>query len=497
MTKQRLHILCVLIAITNQLFAQNINPASIFGNNMVIQQGINAPIWGTAKPNEKITIAFADRIQKTKADKTGKWMMRLPIMKAGGPFKMLISSGKDSVVYPSVFVGEVWLAGGQSNMQLLMPEIKNAGKEIADANYPAIRIFTAGMNMSHKPLDKVKGEWQICTPENARKFSAVAYFFARELYQQKQVPVGIIASSWGSSPAEAWTSGEALLTYPDFKDSIVKYQQLQADWEALYTNYLAEKEALKTQPASGKKPPVLPLEKNYPSALYNAMIAPLVPYGIKGIIWYQGENNARKAFQYRSLFPLLINDWRNKWNNSNLPFVFVQLANHKVKNTEPVFKDEWASLREAQLMTLKVPNTGMAVTIDIGEANNIHPKNKQDVGKRLFLAANHLAYNNTTDTYSGPIYQSINITGSEAEISFTHIGKGLIIKGDTLSGFAIAGADKKFYWANAKVKGDKVIVSSNMVPNLVAVRYAWASNPDALLYNLDGLPASPFRTDDW
>jgi sialate O-acetylesterase len=496
MTRQRLYILCLFVAFSSQLFAQNINPASIFGNNMVIQQGINAPIWGTAKPNQKLTLLFADKVQKTKADKTGKWMVKLPIMKAGGPYKMLISSGKDSVMYPSVFVGEVWLAGGQSNMQLLMPEIKNAGKEIADANYLGIRFFTVGMNISHKPVDKVKGEWQICTPENAKKFSATAYFFARELHQQKQVPVGIIASSWGSSPAEAWTSSESLLTYPDFKDSITKYQQLQADWELLYANYLADRETLKTQPTSSKKP-VLPLEKNYPSALYNAMIAPLVPYGIKGIIWYQGENNARKAFQYRSLFPLLINDWRSKWNNNNLPFVFVQLANHKVKNTEPVFKDEWALLREAQLMALQVPNTGMAVTIDIGEANNIHPKNKQDVGKRLFLAANHLAYNNTTDTYSGPIYQSINIISNEAEISFTHIGKGLVIKGDTLTGFAIAGADKKFYWANAKVKGEKVIVSSPMVANPVAVRYAWASNPNALFYNLDGLPASPFRTDEW
>ncbi len=485
------------MAIANQLFAQTINTASIFGNNMVLQQGINPPIWGTAKPNEKLTISFVDKVQKTKADKTGKWMVKLPVMKAGGPFKMVISSASDSIVYPSVFVGEVWLAGGQSNMQLLMPEIKNAGKEIADANYPAIRFFTVGMNISHKPLDKVKGEWQICTPENARKFSAVAYFFARELHQQKLIPVGIIASSWGASPAEAWTSGESLLTYPDFKDSITKYQQLQADWELLYTNYLAERDALKAQPASSKKPPVLPLEKNYPSALYNAMIAPLVPYGIKGIIWYQGENNARKAIQYRSLFPLLINDWGTKWQNNTLPFVFVQLANHKIKIAEPVFKDEWALLREAQLMTLNVPNTGMAVTIDIGEANNIHPKNKQDVGKRLFLAANHLAYNNTTDTYSGPIYQSMKIVGNEAEISFTHVGKGLVIKGDTLTGFAIAGVDKKFYWATAKVKGDKVIVSSSIVANPVAVRYAWASNPDALFYNLNGLPASPFRTDDW
>lgn len=497
MTKKRLYMLCLFVAFTNYLLAQNITTASIFGNNMVIQQGINPPIWGTAKPNQKLTISFADKVQKTRADKTGKWMVKLPVMKAGGPFKMVISSGKDSIVYPSVFVGEVWLAGGQSNMQLLMTEVKNAGKEIADANYPSIRFFTVGMNISHKPLNTVKGEWQTCTPENARKFSAVAYFFARELHQQKQVPVGIIASSWGASPAEAWTSGEALLTYPAFKDSILRYQQLQADWELLYTNYLAEKEAFKTLPAGSKKPPVLPLEKNYPSALYNAMIDPLVPYGIKGIIWYQGENNDKRAIQYRSLFPLLINDWRTKWNNSNLPFVYVQLANHKVKIATPVFKDDWALLREAQLMTLKVPNTGMAVTVDIGEYNNIHPKNKQDVGKRLFLAANHLAYNNTTDTYSGPIYQSINITGSEAEISFTHIGKGLVIKGDTLTGFAIAGADKKFYWANAKVKGDKVIVSSPMVANAVAVRYAWASNPDALFYNLDGLPASPFRTDDW
>ncbi|MDE3237134.1 MAG: sialate O-acetylesterase [Bacteroidota bacterium] len=477
------------------MLAQNIVPASIFGNEMVLQQGIHAPIWGTATPNQRLTVSFAGYFLKTRANKAGRWIIHLPEMKAGGPFRLRISTAKDSVVFNNVFIGEVWLASGQSNMQLTLPEVNNAVAEIAAAQYPAIRFFTVEHNISSKSLDKVKGEWKTCTPENARKFSAVAYFFARALYLDKQVPVGILSSSWGATPSEAWTSGESLINHPDFRDSVIRYRLLQEDWEALYANYLKETAVAKTA-VPGSKAPVVPAQKNYPTALYNAMIAPLVPYGIKGVIWYQGENNAKKAIQYRSLFPLLITDWRAKWKNDSLPFIFVQLANFKARNTEPVFNDDWALLREAQSMALQIPYTAMAVTIDIGDAKTIHPKNKQDVGKRLYLAANHVAYH-VAGEYSGPQYASMRILDNKIELEFLHTGSGLVSNATKLAGFTIAGADKKFYWAEAVISGDKVIVSSAQVPHPVAVRYAWSINPDASLYNKEGLPASPFRTDDW
>ncbi len=497
--KQIIFTTVLLSILTHFSFAQNITPASIFGNNMVIQQGINAPIWGTASPKEVLSISFAGSTQKTTADVNGKWMVRLAKTKAGGPYKMKIATKKDAIVYDSVFVGEVWLAGGQSNMQFRLSEGNNAGKEIADANYPEIRFFTVGLNISSKPLSDVKGQWLVSNPANARNFSAAAYFFARQLHLDKKVPVGIISSSWGSSPAEAWTSGISLLTNEDFRDSILRYQAAQANWEILYTNYLALRDSVQKNNLQSTIKPVLPAEKNYPSALYNAMIAPLVPYGIKGVIWYQGENNgntAIRAFKYRTIFPLLINDWRARWNNDSLPFIYVQLANHKAKNPQPVMNDNWATLRESQSMTLKLPNTGMAVTIDIGDANNIHPKNKQDVGKRLYLAANHIAYH-ANNVYSGPRYLSMNMLADKIELSFEHVGSGLDSKGQALAGFAIAGEDKKFYWANAVIEGNKIIVSCKDVQTPVAVRYAWAVNPDANLYNKEGLPASPFRTDNW
>ncbi len=307
--------------------------------------------------------------------------------------------------------------------------------------------------------------------------------------------MGIIYSSWGATPSEAWTSGESLIHHPDFRDSVTRYQQLQEDWELLYSRFVEETEAVK-KANNGSKPPVIPVQKNYPTALYNAMIAPLIPYGIKGVIWYQGENNATRAKQYRSLFPLLITDWRNKWKNDTLPFLFVQLANFKARNSEPVFMDDWASLREAQAMALQLPHTAMAVTIDIGDAKNIHPTNKQDVGKRLYLAANHVAYH-APGIYSGPQYASMAIKDDKIELNFLHTGNGLVSRDEKLMGFMIAGADKKFYWADAEISGNKVIVSSREVLHPVAVRYAWASNPAAGLYNKEGLPASPFRTDDW
>ncbi|MGZ3756292.1 MAG: sialate O-acetylesterase [Mucilaginibacter sp.] len=495
MIRRQIYIIGLLIVVVNASYAQRVMPASIFGSSMVLQQGIKVPVWGTAKPGQEIRLSFAGKTNKAKTDANGKWIVKLPVMKAGGPFKMVISSADDTVMFDDILIGEVWLASGQSNMQFQLAEANNAAKEIEEAKYPKIRFFKVGLNISSKPLEKVSGSWKACIPENARGFSAVAYFFARELYQDKNVAVGIISSSWGATPAEAWTSGNALIGHPDFKDSITRYQTLQEDWELLYRNYLKSVEAAKDS-NNKAKPLIMPKQKNYPSALYNAMIAPVVPYGIKGVIWYQGEGNTTRATQYRSLFPLLINDWRSKWDDAKLPFIFVQLANFKPRNTEPLFTDDWASLREAQAMALKLPNTGMAIAIDVGDAKTIHPKNKQDVGKRLYLVANHIVYKQP-GIYSGPQFNGLTIQDNKMELRFKQIGDGLTSKDDKLKGFMIAGADKKFYWADAEIIGDKVVVSSTQVSHPVAVRYAWVSNPECNLYNKEGLPAPPFRTDDW
>jgi sialate O-acetylesterase len=495
MIKISFKILCFLCIINSNSFAQNIQAASIFGDNMVLQQGINVPIWGTSMPNLDITLSFAGNNLKTKADENGKWMTKLPKMKAGGPLKMIINGGADSLIFKFVMVGEVWLASGQSNMQMKLSEVNQAQKEINEAKFNKIRFFNVVFNISNKPLAQVKGSWKLCNPENARQFSAAAYYFARDLHLDQNVPVGIISASWGSTPVEAWTSSESLINHPDFKDSVKRYQKLEENWEMLYSDFLKNNELAKKS-NNTIKAPVLPVQKNFPTALYNSMIAPIVPYGIKGVIWYQGENNAVRAVQYRTLFPLLIKDWRNKWSNDKLPFLFVQLANFKARNAEPVFVDNWAMLREAQSMALKLPNTGMAVTIDIGDEKNIHPENKVDVGKRLYLIANNMVYNKPV-VFMGPTYESMVVKNKNVELSFKNVGKGLSSNEKLLTAFEVAGADKKFYWADAEIVGDKIILSSKEVAKPVAVRYAWSSNPAASLYNKEGLPAPPFRTDDW
>ncbi|MRX46994.1 sialate O-acetylesterase [Pedobacter puniceum] len=490
----KLLVLCFSL-ISFSALAQEIKVASIFGDHMVLQQGIAIPVWGTAQAKQEIKIVFGGKSFETIADENGKWLVKLPKMRANRiPQELNIISKSDTLILKNILIGEVWLASGQSNMQTKLSETNQAAEEIKQANYNQIRLFNVGLNISHQPLTAVAGSWKVCNQTNAGGFSAAAYYFAKDLYQDQNVPVGIISASWGATPVEAWTSGESLIQHPDFKDSVLKYQKLEANWELLYLNYLKEAELAKkaTPPA---KAPVLPKEKNYPTALFNAMIAPLIPYEIKGVIWYQGENNASRAAQYHSLFPLLIKDWRAKWQKDEMPFLFVQLANFRARNVEPVFADNWALLREAQTATLKVPYTGMAVTIDIGDAKDIHPKNKKDVGKRLYLAAKAIAYGKSI-TYSGPIYANKTIKNNQVTLNFYHVGKGLTTKGE-LKAFELAGADKKFYWAKAKIVRNKIILTSDKVAQPVAVRYAWSSNPEANLYNKDGLPAVPFRTDDW
>jgi sialate O-acetylesterase len=442
---------------------------------MVLQRNKPLHIWGWADKGEKVTVTFFNATYKATAAADGKWEVSLPARPAGGPYIMTIK-GNNTITLDNILIGEVWVASGQSNMEMPLNgwgTILNFEQEIKAANYPEIRLFQINHTTSTALQEDVvtwKGGWLPCTAENISQFSAVGYFFAREIYTHEHIPVGVIHTSWGGTVAEAWTSGESLKKMPAFADTVKMFESLPA--------------------------PLAPGNPNKPTLLYNAMLHPLLPYPIRGAIWYQGESNADRAYQYRELFPLMIKDWRKNWNTGEFPFYFVQLANFKDKKAEPAASD-WAELREAQLRTLSLPNTGMASAIDIGDTKDIHPKNKQEVGRRLSLIARAQVYGEKIP-YSGPLYASKMNAGNKITISFKHTDEGLLVKqGPALKGFAIAGADKQFHWAQAKISGAHVIVWSDEVKNPVAVRYNWADNPDGNLYNGAGLPASPFRTDDW
>lgn len=472
-----------LLALAAGASAQPERPflSPLFTDNMVLQRGMADPIWGWTTPGAAVTVEMEGKRATAVADASGKWMARIGPFPAGGPFTLTVD-GPDQRTLHNVMVGDVWLCSGQSNMQMGIANVNNASEEIAHADYPDIRLFTVPMETAYSPRSTVKGSWQMCTPQTVTQdgwggFSAVAYFFGRYLYQQLKVPIGLIHSSWGGTIAEAWTSEEALRKLPDFADRLKQVDRIREAGEA-------------SLPPNQRRNP------NVCTVLYNAMIAPLVPFGVKGVIWYQGESNAGRAYQYRTLLPTLIEDWRSRWGEGPFPFLIVQLANFMPVKPEPG-EDEWAELREAQLFTAeKVPNCGLAVTIDIGDAADIHPKNKQEVGRRLGLAALAIAYKRRLE-YSGPIYKSYKREGGAIRIFFTHVDGGLVARGDTLKGFAIAGPDRKFVWADARIDGNTVVVSSPSVPSPVAVRYGWAINPVVNLYNREGLPASPFRTDAW
>ena len=649
----RLILALAVFSVANAARAEVRLPA-IIGDNMVLQQGVKVRIWGNAKPGERVIVTLKDKSASAVADAQGRWQVWLEPLKAGGPLELTVKV--DNVVnVKNVLVGEVWLCSGQSNMEWPLVNTVGGVETVAQANYPEIRLFTVTKNTSPTPLADVEGHWVVTTPDDAAHFSAVGYFFGRELYQHLKVPIGLIHSSWGGTPAEAWTRHDALVSSPDLKPIIDKYESSlnalpqakeayaralaeweeknlyidagnkgealgyadpatsTADWSKMdlpkqfetagllidgavwfrrdvdlptslagkdlvlnlppiddqdvtYFNgtkvgsigretpnsymvprkyivpgalvragrnviavrvfdsageggfsrggafsigpndsepialrgvwdYKIEQALEPKHPDWGSRPEAVGVSnQNNPSVLYNAMIAPLVPFAIRGVIWYQGESNAGRAYQYRTLFPTMIRDWRSAWGN-DFPFYFVQLANWHANKAEPDESD-WAELREAQMMTLREPQTGMAVTIDIGDENDIHPRNKLDVGRRL--AAWALA-----DTYkqkvipSGPLFDRYTVNGNEVRIRFKHADGLKTMDGGPLKGFALAGDDRHFVWADARIEGDTVIVSSPKISKPVAVRYGWADNPIANLYNKAGLPASPFRTDDW
>ncbi len=623
----------------------DVKVAQIFSSNMVLQQGLANPLWGWADKNERITIQFAGKTIKIKADKNGKWKTTLPVMEYGGPYSLVIE-GKNKIEFKDILIGEVWVCSGQSNMEWIVNNVNNSDKEIAEANYPKLRMFTVPKKTSQFPMTDLEGgQWEECNPGTVGHFSAVGYFFARKLLSELNVPIGMIHTSWGGTVAETWISPENVAKDPDFVQALSELKQLDMDnykqvklnkISALFGGQIPSEDVglidgkalyadsnLKDEDWSNIKTPLawenggypevdgvawyrtrftltkeqaqnsgeLYLSKvddqdmtwingklvgetndyteeriyqvpigilkegenvlavrvvdtgggggiygkdndlflklkderillagnwkirftnvsiattgitpnTYPTLLYNGMINPILPYGIKGAIWYQGESNASRAFQYQRVFQTLIKDWRQQWGIGDFPFLWVQLANFMQPDEQPVDSD-WAELREAQTMALALPNTGMALAIDIGEANDIHPRNKQDVGLRLGLNALKVAYHKDV-VNSGPMFQSMEVNGNKAIIHFTETGSGLMLKDKYgyVNAFSIAGANKKFYWAKGEIlDNNSVVVYSGEVENPVAVRFGWGNNPDDLnLYNKEDLPAVPFRTDKW
>ena len=615
--------------------------SKIFGNNMVLQRNKSIPVWGWADAGEKITIQFNKQVKKTTCGKSGKWQIELTAEIAGGPYQ-LTATGKNRIILNNILIGEVWICSGQSNMEMTVSSSQHADMEIRSGDFPQIRHIKIPNTISGTPvIDVAPAEWQIAKPATVGNFSAVAYFFARKVFKELNIPVGIINSSWGGSMIETWISGEALERSDDFKNTFkeVSFNDIEAknnqnfqniikeieasegvstpvisqkEWQSQSLDYSrwkkinlpvsfneaglqkfdgtmwlrktihVKKEAM-LQPAvinlstiddmdetyiNGQlvgssntysdvrqynvaagilkegnnvvairvtdnngnggffgKPAdinltcanqVIPLAgewfykieafkrsapnpNSYPSILFNAMINPLLPFAIKGVLWYQGETNAERAHQYKNAFPLLINDWRSRFKHGDFPFYFVQLASYRANNGNSAKGSDWAELREAQTQTLSLPNTGMSVTLDIGETNDIHPANKQDVGERLAAIALSQQYKKNIP-YSGPVYQSMQVAGNKAILSFLNIDAGYLVKDNYgyIKGFEISGADKKFYFARAYIQKDKVVVNSDSVAAPVAVRYGWADDmPEANLYNKHGFPAGPFRTDNW
>jgi len=505
----------VVIFILAPLSLADIKLPAMISDNMVLQQKTAAPLWGWAEPGEKVTVKGNWSWlwgKSVYADKDGKWFVKLKTPSAGGPYTISFK-GNNSITLSNVLIGEVWMCSGQSNMGWPVVMSLNADQEIKDANYPNLRLLTVPTKTAATPQSDCVASWTSCSPKTVPHFSAVAYFFGRYLHKELNIPIGLIHTSWGGTPAESWTKDEVLRSSEELMPIIDRYaaalKNLPAAMQEYNKQLKAWEIAAKQAKSENKKPPLrpnLPLGPDHPhspSVLYNAMISPLIPYAVKGAIWYQGESNAGRAYQYRTLFPAMISNWRDDWQQ-DFTFLFVQLASlsrHAPQETVVPQKglpkeDAWAELREAQLMALNLKKTGMAVAIDIGSTNDIHPKNKQDVGKRLALWA--LAKDYGKDIVcSGPLYKSMKIENDKIHISFDHVADGLVAKGDTLDGFAIAAADKKFVWADAHIDGDNVVVSSKDVPNPVAVRYAWDIYPFCNLFNKAGLPASPFRTDDW
>jgi len=498
---------------------------SLFTDHMVLQRGAAVPIWGWADEGERVTVEFRGKKVSTTA-KGGAWMVKLGKLKAGGPDELKVT-GKNSITLRDVLVGEVWIASGQSNMEWPLRASFQSMNDIQSANNPSLRLYTVPKLKANEPVKNVESAWKESAPGSVSNFSAVAYYFGLKLQKDLGVPVGLIHTSWGGSPAEVWMRDAVLAANPGYKrdildaypESLKKVADAVAQWEKEQAEARSEgKPFTKRRPSAGWKP----------SELYNGMIAPLIPYAIKGAIWYQGESNAGRAHQYRTLFADMVTNWRKDWGQGDFPFLQVQLAPFMAIKDEPG-ESTWAELREAQVLATKVlPKVGAVVITDVGDPKDIHPVWKKPVGERLALAARGIAYGEKIE-WSGPQYRGMKVEGDRAVLRFSHVGEGLAgmhvysdqvpgadnheitaIKYNSekgrlnspLVGFAIAGEDRKFVWAKAVIDGDSIVVWSPQVAKPAAVRYGWADCPVVNLvcspkFGEPVLPASPFRTDDW
>ncbi len=488
----------MLLGLNGSLCA-NVTLPGFLTDHMVIQRDRPVHIWGMADPGETVTVQFRGNHASIHADILGRWSLHLPQGNAGGPFSLTIQ-GNNTIVWNDVLVGDVWIAAGQSNMefQLAKTEWDNSGVQnwqqiVAKANAQNLRLVSIGKRYADYPMsDVATSSWSVCTPATASHFSAVAYFFGREILAHENIPIGIVEADWGGTPAEAWTSLDALSTDARLMPVFAAHAKMMDHEETWALQTEVATKAAQVAKTQGKTQPSIPWhpdpESWPPSALYNAMIAPLLPMPIGGVIWYQGESNtdAMRAPVYARLFLAMIQDWRANWAQGDFPFLFTQIANF-------TSADAWPTVREAQREALTLPNTGMAVTIDIGDAYNIHPEDKQDVGYRLALLARDISYGEHIED-SGPLFEKATPEHGRMRMWFNHAEGGFAVHGTSLRGFEVAGANGKFYPAYAKVDGDSIIAFSASVARPMYVRYGWASNTNRSLYNHDGLPASPFTS---
>jgi sialate O-acetylesterase len=477
---------------------------AVFGHNMVIQADAAVAVWGTARPGEVVTVAIAGRTASATAGTNGSWRATLAPLPAGGPHVLTIRGESGTLSFTNVMVGEVWFCGGQSNMEWPLPKTRDGAATIASADHPDIRFFRVPKKPAKEPQADCNGQWQVCSPATAGALSGAGYYFGRELQARLKVPVGLIVCAWSGAAIESFLALDTLAEHPVLRKKITEHEEYRTtEYPARLRAYQDWEREARQEKASGKVPPPEPRRPKDPDGperglcnLYNGMVAPVLPYTIRGITWYQGENNIGNTDEYRALFPLLIRDWRRRWRQGDFPFLFVQVSSIGQPSDQPS-DDGWCRIRDSQLAGLGETNTAMVTTMDIGDGS-LHPANKRDVGLRLALTARAVAYGEKNLVCMGPLFAGVTFEGSAAVIRFTHTGAGLEAKGGApLKGFTMAGADRKFAKAAARIDGDTAIVSCAEIPAPVAVRYGWAGSPDCNLYNRDGLPASPFRTDDW
>ncbi|MEI8086471.1 MAG: sialate O-acetylesterase [Paludibacter sp.] len=485
------------------LFA-NVKLNSLFSDNIVLQRNTDIPVWGWADEGENVIVEFAGQTLTT-TTQNGKWMVKLkPLKENSQPQEMKITA-KNTITIKNVLVGEVWICSGQSNMEWALSRSTGGEEASAASTNDQLRIFNVPHNVQLQPVENVTAKWVLSEPKNTKMISAVGYWFMSKLQKELNVPVGFINVAFGGTVIESWLSQDAMNALP-LKDKNMDLATMKAEYDKKELELKPIRDAWQKSVDSCKlnklpappKPAVLPSEFKGATTIYNGEIAPIIPYAVKGIAWYQGESNAyvNRGETYSVLLPAMIKLWRSDWQRADLPFLIFQITPNRKPQTDPNEKSGIAIVQEAQLKaSLTVPKTALVITMDVAETD-VHYKNKQPIGERALKAALNLAYGRNIE-YCGPIYKNMKIDGDKAILEFNHIGNGLTQKGDTLKGFVMAGADKKFYFAEAKIKGNTVVVSSKNVPQPVAVRYGWADFPTVNLYNKDGIPASPFRTDDW